>query len=266
MPQLENGYTRLADEIIEKVANTKLNGTQFRILLIVWRSTYGWQKKEHELSLGYLATATGIHKQQIKTALDKLIELDIVTVVEEHTDTSPRVLAFNKNYVETVRSVKKSTVSQLGYPTVSQLGYPTVSQLGYQNKDFNKELETAGGKQPKLVYDYYLLKHIVQHKKYTDNMSKSISKALDDYSVEELKKVIDRHKKIIDLTKGNGKYKVTKRGIDTLFSQKVSNITGSPFLFEEYLEGGAKYEKYLGNDENVVVDSIAGAIERDVYL
>ena len=57
-PQLENGYTKIADQILENTAKLKLNGTQMRIILIVWRYTYGFNRKETDLSVTFLATSS----------------------------------------------------------------------------------------------------------------------------------------------------------------------------------------------------------------
>jgi phage replication O-like protein O len=50
---LDNGYTRIANEILEAMAKIKLSPTQYRILFVVWRYTYGFQRKEHKLSLTF---------------------------------------------------------------------------------------------------------------------------------------------------------------------------------------------------------------------
>ena len=166
-PQLEDGYTRIADTILEKIAKTKLNGTQFRILMVVWRSTYGWQKKEHELSENYLSKATDIHKQQIKRELKTLIKLGIVTVKKEPTFNTGRVLAFNKNYINSTQVSKKIPPSELGTPTGSGLDTSTGSGLDTQNKELNKQIKESSFRS---VYDYYLSLDLIGHKTYTEDM------------------------------------------------------------------------------------------------
>ena len=98
-PQLDDGYTKIAHTILENAAKYKLNGTQFRILMVVWRSTYGWNKKDFKLSESYLATATEINRKQIQRELKVMIELGILTEVEKPTYTTPRVIGFNKRYL-----------------------------------------------------------------------------------------------------------------------------------------------------------------------
>lgn len=241
--QLENGYTRIADEILEKLAKTKLNGTQFRILMVVWRATYGWNKKNHEISESFLAKATGIHKQQIKRELKSLIEKEILIVVKPPTFNQARVIEFNKRYQISSEVTKKIPVNENDTSTVSELVTSTGSELVTQNKDINKQYKNNIYTD---IYDYYNSLNLVKHRKLTDSMKKAIKKALKDYTADELKELLQRHATICEITKGN-QYPVRKRGLDVFFSQKTNNNAGSPLIYEEYLEGGAKYERYIIN-------------------
>ena len=49
-PQLEDGYTRIANEVLEH-GQGEAHSTQYRILFIIWRYTYGFNRKTHYLSL-----------------------------------------------------------------------------------------------------------------------------------------------------------------------------------------------------------------------
>ena len=97
-PQLENGYMKIANEIMEQIPRFRFNGTQLRILMVLWRYTYGFNRKNHELSVSFISKATGINAQQIKRELTTLIAKNIVTVVREPSFNRTRVLAFNKKY------------------------------------------------------------------------------------------------------------------------------------------------------------------------
>jgi len=131
--QIENGYTKIANELMEVVMLQKFNGSQFKLILTIWRYTYGFNRKSHEFSLTFLSKATNIHKQQVKNELDRLIEDKIIVVVENSTFTKSRKLSFNKDYSQwfNLQSVKEHTVSELPYTTVSELPYTTVSELPY---------------------------------------------------------------------------------------------------------------------------------------
>lgn len=241
--QLENGYTKIADEILEKLYKTKLNGTQFRILLVVLRSTYGWNKKGYNLSLTYLSTATGINKQQIKREVDKLIKDGIISVIKEATYTESRVIGFNKNYS------KKLTVSELEdskliriYP-VSELAYSGVSGLEYQKKDIKKHNKKHNNMYAE-IYKHYLSVKIIKHKEFTGDMKKAIDKAVKELKLdtEHMKRIIDRHKDKYEKTKQD-KYPIKKRTLSELFGQKKHNSVSlicSDYLDELYQDEDKK--------------------------
>jgi phage replication O-like protein O len=96
-PQIEQGYTRIANEILENIMKVSLNGTQFRIVMAVWRFTYGFQRKEHELSIGFIATAISASRSQVDRELTVLIERKIL-VAREQGAKRPRQIRFNKDY------------------------------------------------------------------------------------------------------------------------------------------------------------------------
>jgi len=101
-PQKENGYTPIANEILDKLAKMPLNGSQRRIIDSVWRYTYGFSRKEHDLSEGFIANYTNLSLRQVKRELLTLIGKRMIIVVSEASRIKSRVLIFNKNYDEWV--------------------------------------------------------------------------------------------------------------------------------------------------------------------
>lgn len=98
-PQTKNGYTRIANEILENIAKTDLNGTQLRIVMVIWRYTYGFRRKEYEMSLAFLSNAVNTNRGHIDKELNSLVERKIVNVIGIGKRRG-RILSFNKNYDE----------------------------------------------------------------------------------------------------------------------------------------------------------------------
>ena len=97
--QIDSGeFTRIANVLLEKSAQLHLNGTQYSIILTVWRFTYGFQRKEHDLSITFISNATGISGRAIKKELKSLIDRNILLVTKESTKAASRILKFNKDY------------------------------------------------------------------------------------------------------------------------------------------------------------------------
>lgn len=95
-PELSDGFTRVANEVIEEVAKHKFNGTQLRILLIVWRQTYGWRRKSAELSATYLATALQSDLRGVKKELNHLLDIKVLAVHKPAKGKNGRFIGFNK--------------------------------------------------------------------------------------------------------------------------------------------------------------------------
>ncbi len=117
-PQTEKGYSKIANEILDQLSRIKLNGTQFRIVLIVWRYTYGFSRKEHELSEGFIAKATNINRKQVARELRELIDWNVINVIKESTPYESRVISFNKNYEGWELISGQGTIKQTGSETV----------------------------------------------------------------------------------------------------------------------------------------------------
>ena len=111
--QLENGYTKIANEILEQMAKIKLSPTQYRLIFVIWRFTYGFKRKEHEMSLSFLSDATGIDKRNVQRELKSLQERKII--FQEIKSGSYRKISFNKNYDEWVGKITigKTTIGEI---------------------------------------------------------------------------------------------------------------------------------------------------------
>lgn len=98
--QLENGYTRVANEILEEVVTRKFNATQLSVLMTVWRMTYGFNRKDHEIAISFLMKATGFSKRNIQEAINSLLQNKVLIETQPHSFNQTRKMAFNKNHDE----------------------------------------------------------------------------------------------------------------------------------------------------------------------
>ena len=236
-------YTKVSNELLENIPKYKFNGSQLRILLVLIRYTYGFKRKQAELSLTFLSKATQIHKEQLRRELDKLIENKVITVVKKSSYNSTRIISFNKDYDEwniemseliTRLSTNNQTVSEL--PDTFQANNQTepVSELPDQE---TKGLKKTIKKEIWEIFNHYLSLGLVQHKILTPSMEKSIKRAMTDncYTIEDCIRLLDRHKLKVESTK-NTSYPVRVRTLDVFFGQKVANA--QHLICSEYEDGG----------------------------
>ncbi|MGG4090605.1 replication protein [Paenibacillus lautus] len=99
-PQLEDGYTRIANELLEATYRYKFNASQLAIIMCVWRFTFGFQRKRHAIAVSFISDATGLHKKQVQREINTLFENNVLQVEKEATNKTAREIKINKNYIE----------------------------------------------------------------------------------------------------------------------------------------------------------------------
>ena len=111
-PQLADGFTRIANEILEALMRTNLPAYQGRVLWAILRETYGFQKKEGWISNSQLVEMTGLRKQHVSRTMKELLHRHIVT-------KSGYKVGFNKDYTQWRELPHQVTVTSSGYRVTS---------------------------------------------------------------------------------------------------------------------------------------------------
>jgi phage replication O-like protein O len=124
-PQVEDGYTRIANEIMEALAKYRIPGEQMQCLVHIFRMTYGWHKKTAVISLNDFANATGMHRANVSRALKSLKSRNMIGVVKSD-DTSALSYSFNKKYKTWRVESKVTTVVRSDYKGVVKTDNPTL--------------------------------------------------------------------------------------------------------------------------------------------
>ena len=94
-PQKENGYTPIANEIMEALARYRIPGEQMQCLLFIIRKTYRFNKKVDMISNSQFVKATGLGKGNVTRAVKILVEKRVVIKSDNYRIPTYR---FNKDY------------------------------------------------------------------------------------------------------------------------------------------------------------------------
>ena len=105
-PQLENGFTKLANEIIEKFCKFRVSGEEWMVLWVILRKTYGFNKKEDAISLSQFAVMTDLKRPSIIRALKKLVTKKLLLIDKSATSLGNKY-TFNKHFDTWVSFTKK---------------------------------------------------------------------------------------------------------------------------------------------------------------
>lgn len=76
--QLENGHTRIANEIIEAMCKLKISNYESRFLWALFRKTYGFHKKEDKIALSQFSELTNIESHNIARTKTLLLGKKII--------------------------------------------------------------------------------------------------------------------------------------------------------------------------------------------
>ena len=95
-PQLEHGYTRISNELLEALSNRMVNSTWIRILLWTARLTYGFRRKEVQSNYSSYATKLNLQKDTIKNALSEMKDRKMLNILVVTKETF--IVSINKNY------------------------------------------------------------------------------------------------------------------------------------------------------------------------
>jgi phage replication O-like protein O len=101
-PQIENGYTKIANELFEVLYRTEglLKGSQGQMILAIIRKTYGFNKKEDLISISQLCEATNLSKRTIIYTLQQLEAKNIIKITRQSKEKlkETNCISFNKDY------------------------------------------------------------------------------------------------------------------------------------------------------------------------
>ena len=97
-PQKENGYTSIANELLEQLYRRRFSASQLKILLLVIRFTYGFNRKTAALSNTFIASGTGMHEITVSKEVGTLLGDNVLKLYKKPSFHSSRVIGINKDY------------------------------------------------------------------------------------------------------------------------------------------------------------------------
>jgi len=170
--QLENGYTKIANQIIEKLCTINLSSYETRVLMCIIRKTYGFNKKEDWIANSQIVKYTQIRKAHISRAIKKLKNRRIVTQTGKKIKVNTKTSSWLPNGV-TIKKLPKQ-VTQLPNEVTP------VTQTG------NKKLPNEGDTKESIKET--IQKKLIQKKRLPtekDILLIDIKKIQEDYKVPE---------------------------------------------------------------------------------
>lgn len=238
-PQLEDGYTRLSNELFDAILAFPFSGRQLKVLMTIVRKTYGYNKKRDDMSASQIAASCGVARPHVVKTLGELVDLNVIL---KQSGKFGSVIEINKKYrswggTKTVlptstESVSPSTKTVLPASTKSvhvpnrytpsAESVPELVPNRYTQKTTSKDNKQKDVE--KEVIDYLNAKANRNYRAVPANTKLIAARIAEGATVDELKAVIDA--------------KVAEWGFDPKMS---------PYLRPETLFGATKYAQYAGS-------------------
>jgi len=185
-PQLENGFTRITNEILEHLSHPGINGSEYRILLVVLRKTFGFNKKKDMISLSQYENATKMGRKEVVETIKDLVGKKILVKKDN-------VYQFNKNWEEWVvgKRPPQWAIAPQGSgqkPTKSSGQKPTHKRKKETNTKDSAETSSAD---IVLLLDMFIkINPAVKRMFGNTTQRKACRELIDTYGLERLQKII----------------------------------------------------------------------------
>lgn len=100
-PQKENGYTQIANEILDAMAHTHLMPSEASVIWAIWRKTYGWHKKADSVGIEQIREITRLSRRAVIYAIQNLEAKKMLSVTRNREKSglnNVNSVSFQKDY------------------------------------------------------------------------------------------------------------------------------------------------------------------------
>ncbi|WP_387468271.1 replication protein, partial [Photorhabdus sp. RM323S] len=118
---VEDGYTRIANELLESIASSDLTARQLKVILAVIRKTYGFCKKSDRIADSQIAEITGLSRQNVNKAKNELISMRLLFVDGNKIGINKLISCWETQSRDSVSNLKTKNVSNLETNDVSNV-------------------------------------------------------------------------------------------------------------------------------------------------
>ena len=128
-PQVENGHLKIANEVWDKLTMTFLTGSEFQIVLAVIRRTWGWKKKQDEISLSQFREMTGQPERTAANSLSSLLKKNLLKQVRGGGKGKPSTWSFNKDWETWILCQNQQSIANSAILNTVSNGSQTLQSL-----------------------------------------------------------------------------------------------------------------------------------------
>lgn len=130
-PQKENGYTPIANELMDVLCTVNFTAYEWRVLMFILRKTYGWRKSSDVIALSQFEDGVGIPRKHICRTINLLVRRKVIDKTK--LSKSQTAYYFNKKYHSWI-------IPSLGNVASPSLGNKGVPHQGHTKETIQKKI------------------------------------------------------------------------------------------------------------------------------
>lgn len=231
-PQTEDGYTRIANELLEAFTTLDASGSAWRVFMVVLRKTYGFHKKEDKISLTQFGEMSRLSRMSVCRGLNELVEKNVLSVKKEGYINKYSV---QKDYsgwgsIKPVTSNKNDTKSSIKPVTKTSNKNDT-----YKRKKDNKDISKTKVSQSMSIKGYNENQHFDDLPAIGDDGEVEKPKEKTKRHYKEVYEVFYRILNIQPLTRADWAMNTTEqKSADNLYTMKgLEQVERALILFRD---------------------------------
>lgn len=140
----DNGFTRIANELLEAIASADLTARQLKLMLAYVRKTYGFNKKSDRIADEQIAQLTGLSRQNVNKAKKELLSMNCLLMEGSQIGINKEVSAWQFSKCLQVSNL----VSKSETKSVSNLETSSVSNMETHKRHSSKDKKDNINKLP----------------------------------------------------------------------------------------------------------------------
>ncbi len=145
-PQKEDGYTPIANELLEAILKADFSKRQLLVIMTIARMTYGYSKKSDALSGWQIASMTGIDRSHISKTINELVELNVIKKLDSGRESHGifvHEISINKLYNEWLTVAVSATVAKTAPLPIHLITVAKTASLPLPKQPTHKAIKTT---------------------------------------------------------------------------------------------------------------------------
>ncbi|BBQ85207.1 hypothetical protein WP3W18E02_37360 [Klebsiella sp. WP3-W18-ESBL-02] len=142
--QLEDGFTRVANELLDAVMASGLSETELCVVLAVWRKTYGYNKKMDWVSNDQLEQMIAKHHTHCSTAKSQLVAKKVLVQEGRNVGMNTSIIEWKtkiNGFCKTLAKPAKDSLAEVANKTLAESAKEILAEVA--NGDVETLAESA---------------------------------------------------------------------------------------------------------------------------